>query len=204
MTSFLSSLTHHPNTALHCFPEASRVVSYKALSFIRALIILGIKVLMFNHRQATGHKLTAALRQQSARSTQGIPRRSRACIKLQDKQKKERERETTQGWVVFKYLSDYLDTHHQIVLNFKPTDMDIKWFATDWHWTWCPSAEHARRLSHSLECRAAESTDMLCSTLGCLAPINQNTPQYGTLPKGKTRGDIWKSYEDLHLRKCNM
>lgn len=67
---------------------------YKALSFIRALIILGIKVLMFNHRQATGHELTAALRQQSARSTQGIPGRSGARVKLQDKQKKEkRERE---------------------------------------------------------------------------------------------------------------
>lgn len=47
---------------------------------------------MFNHRQANGHKLTAALRQQSARSTQGIPLRSGACVKLQDKQKK-RERE---------------------------------------------------------------------------------------------------------------
>lgn len=93
--------------------------------------------------------------------------------------------EWTLGWVVFNYLSDYLDTHHQIVLNFKPTDMDIKWLATDWHWSWCPSVEHAGRLSHSLECRAAGSTDMLCSTLGCLALINQNSLQYGCISERK-------------------
>lgn len=32
----------------------------KALSFIRALIILGIKLLMFHRRTAIGHKLTSA------------------------------------------------------------------------------------------------------------------------------------------------
>lgn len=58
---------------------------------------------MFNHRQATGHKLTAALRQQSAWSSQGTPVRGGArvcacvCVKVQDKQKK-REREKTGRW----------------------------------------------------------------------------------------------------------
>lgn len=68
---------------------------------------------MFNHKQATGHELTVALRQQSAQSEQGILVHSRECVKLQ-----EREREKTPGCVAFKYLSDYLDTHRQIVLNF--------------------------------------------------------------------------------------
>lgn len=136
---------------------------------------------MFNHRQATGHEPTVALRQQSARSTQGILVHSRVCGKLQDKQGKgeREERERTAGCVAFKYLSDYLDTHLQIVLDFKPTHTDIKWFATVWHWTWYPSAEHARRRSHSPECRTADRAQLcISSNLGCLAPINPKTTEW--------------------------
>lgn len=71
-TSFISSFTQHPNGHGAVFLKCPVWFLYKALSFIRALIILGIKVLMFNHRQATGHEPTVALRQQSARSTQGV------------------------------------------------------------------------------------------------------------------------------------
>lgn len=130
VTSSVSSFTQHPNRRSAVFLKCPVWFLYKALSFLRALIILGIKVLMFNHRQATGHEPTVALRQQSARSTRGTLVHSRVCGKLQDKQGKggreREERERTAGCVAFKYLSDYLDTHRQIVLNFKATDMDIK------------------------------------------------------------------------------
>lgn len=88
LTSSVSSFTQHPNRHSTVFLKCPVWFLYKALSFIRALIILGIKVLMFNHRQATGHEPTVALRQQSARSTQGIHVHSRVCGTLQDKQGK--------------------------------------------------------------------------------------------------------------------
>lgn len=66
VTSFLSSFTQHPNGHSAVFLKCPVWFLYKALSFIRALIILGIKVLIFNHRQATGHEPTVALRQQNA------------------------------------------------------------------------------------------------------------------------------------------
>lgn len=36
-TGYLSSFTQHPNTALHCFPEVSRVVSLQSFVIYKSI-----------------------------------------------------------------------------------------------------------------------------------------------------------------------
>lgn len=125
-------LRSHIIQTLHCIVFLKRPVwfLYKALSFIRALIILGIKVLMFNHRQATGHELTAALRQQSAWSSQGTPVRGEARVCVQNckiNRKKEKERKQGDG------VNSRLGCFQLFIRLFRHTSPNCTQFQTNRH-----------------------------------------------------------------------